>query len=700
MSGILLGDTQLVESINSIIKLISTRCAKIDIASLSARVILKKASAFARAGSAFRSAHDDTISKRWSAIKSRAFPILQDMIAVGQDYKVAMNAADRFRPTDTMTLRTLHASLGNTNLAAALPELKQALGTVAGQLQWLCSMQDAKFKWVANAVVKWHKASKAFMSSDAVGSLWSAVASTVLYVKTPSESNDLLALQAASHRSHDHMVLLKTTHDGRLEPLLDERGLLQFSSSPNVFRQCYATCQDEESTICLMAMRVLYQEKGLLGWLDSADQLPALQDVGAGVAAHRDIDSAPLWRPWRPYNHAALAGERDNNFMQLTVKQRAGDEDAPDTSNAGAEGVLDEEGQRRVLENHEDVNAGYGLGDDSQEASEEMAAGLFEDADAVDSANAATIKAAAGVMKSRADGGTSNADLRKIEQASEMLSNTLAQPSGLTGAELEEEALLLLIRQHNAQAQDAGVKRTSQDATAASSNPKRLRGTDYSDLLKQFENKMVSSDEDEADDSDFIEDAEDDAVARTSESAATISKVSLPAEATQGRQQQQPLHRPSTYKKAYKLWHEAFAETISAIDDAAERGKLPIGHADEISVLVRLPQGHDTDLQLQCYELVYVKWVNAAEREGRLARVDAANSVVWSPASLFGRTVPTEVFDLARYQCLISAAGACSRRVRGSGTGELRDQLPSTVCRFVNFLKVAIMHANEDCPDC
>ena len=77
MSGILLGDTQLVESINSIIKLISTRCAKIDIASLSARVILKKASAFARAGSAFRSAHDDTISKRWSAIKSRAFPILQ-----------------------------------------------------------------------------------------------------------------------------------------------------------------------------------------------------------------------------------------------------------------------------------------------------------------------------------------------------------------------------------------------------------------------------------------------------------------------------------------------------------------------------------------------------------------------------------------------------------------------------------------------
>ena len=80
ISGTLLADTQLVESINSIIKLIGTRCAKIDIASLTSRVILKKASSFARAGSAFRSLQDDSGCKRWSAVKARAQPVLEDNV--------------------------------------------------------------------------------------------------------------------------------------------------------------------------------------------------------------------------------------------------------------------------------------------------------------------------------------------------------------------------------------------------------------------------------------------------------------------------------------------------------------------------------------------------------------------------------------------------------------------------------------------
>ena len=73
MSGILLADTQLVESINSIIKLISARCSKIDIASLSSRVILKKASAFTREGLGTKSEEDVGI-KRWSVVRSRALP--------------------------------------------------------------------------------------------------------------------------------------------------------------------------------------------------------------------------------------------------------------------------------------------------------------------------------------------------------------------------------------------------------------------------------------------------------------------------------------------------------------------------------------------------------------------------------------------------------------------------------------------------
>ena len=57
---------------------------------------------------------------------SRAF---EDMISVRQCYKSVMNAPDRFQPSTTVELKGLHHTLGNTNLAAALPDLKQDTGS-------------------------------------------------------------------------------------------------------------------------------------------------------------------------------------------------------------------------------------------------------------------------------------------------------------------------------------------------------------------------------------------------------------------------------------------------------------------------------------------------------------------------------------------------------------------------------------------
>ena len=296
--------------------------------------------------------------------------------------------------------------------------------------------------------------------------------------------------------------------------------------------------------------------------------------------------------------------------------------------------------------------------------------------DATDTANAATIKAAA-VLQSRSQG-PSNAELRKLEQASAMLAGTVGEPAGMTAAELEEEALLLLVRQQNALRQE----QPADDKPEAS---KRMRGhdqgkvVDYSDLLRQFEILPSSDGDSDEDEDDQAGDAEE------TEQAAV--------------QQQRQAHRPAMLQRALGTWERALSETLLSIRDAHNRCQQPIG--EEISILVRLPaEGEpasdtDMDAQLRSYELVFVKWVNPAEREGRTTRVDNKNRVVWSPASLFGKVVPSEVFDLARFNYVVNTAGATSKRIRG-GRGELRDTLPPEVVRFVNFMKVAIMYANED----
>ena len=91
-------------------------------------------------------------------------------------------------------------------------------------------------------------------------------------------------------------------------------------------------------------------------------------------------------------------------------------------------------------------------------------------------------------------------------------------------------------------------------------------------------------------------------------------------------------------------------------------------------------------------QIFFVRWVSTDEFEGRTVRVDNQNRVVWSPATCFGKTVPTKVFAPPEFDILVSAAGAKCLRQRDA----LRDSLPPTVVRFVEFIRMIAATANED----
>ena len=117
MSELLKGDTQLVESVNSIIRLIGSRCPSIDLETMSARITTKKAVSRDMQGIG-------AVTKRWSSFSEAARPLLRELTFAGSDYKQVMNDTSRFSQPVRTTMRALDASLCNNNLAKALADLK------------------------------------------------------------------------------------------------------------------------------------------------------------------------------------------------------------------------------------------------------------------------------------------------------------------------------------------------------------------------------------------------------------------------------------------------------------------------------------------------------------------------------------------------------------------------------------------------
>ena len=138
-----------------------------------------------------------------------------------------------------------------------------------------------------------------------------------------------------------------------------------------------------------------------------------------------------------------------------------------------------------------------------------------------------------------------------------------------------------------------------------------------------------------------------------------------------------------------KRWKESFDLTVACLRDRLSRNTEALGKNDEVALVMSTKcatavaataQPDDPDGPL----FFFVKWTDTARREGRYVRIDQAGScfhVVYSPASMFGQKVPTESFNGSEFICLLNVCGAASRRA----TGRARDQLPSSVVRFAQL---------------
>lgn len=120
MAELLKGDTQLVESINSIIRLVGERCPSIDLQTMSARIVVKKAAKgeLGEAGAA---------AKRWSNVLKLAKPLLLELTAAGTTFQSILREEGRFAQPTRTSMACLDDALRNTDITKALPDLKQDL---------------------------------------------------------------------------------------------------------------------------------------------------------------------------------------------------------------------------------------------------------------------------------------------------------------------------------------------------------------------------------------------------------------------------------------------------------------------------------------------------------------------------------------------------------------------------------------------
>ena len=129
-------DTQLIESINSMIRMINDRCPRIDLLGISSRILIKKTLTQA-SGQTPAGKH----IKKWSAIREAAGPLLQELNQAGTGFKLVLADQARFDPQDArpVACSDLHAALSNEDLAKAIPDVAvtaQSKFAAAQVLKW------------------------------------------------------------------------------------------------------------------------------------------------------------------------------------------------------------------------------------------------------------------------------------------------------------------------------------------------------------------------------------------------------------------------------------------------------------------------------------------------------------------------------------------------------------------------------------
>ena len=699
MSAVFLGDTQLVESINSIIRLISSRCPRIDLPTLSSRLIVKKSCAFARATGEGIDIDDDSACKRWSAVKRRAGPVLQDLLGSGESYKPVLDTPNRFTPTSVVDWAQLHDDLANTNLSLALPDLKI---TAASRV-------------LAGSALAAHKAQSQFRKdlADSKGRLWSTASQGALQLQAKStdtqdaaDVRDCHVLCATSLRSHMVVAKLERTDSGELR-LQGDR--FQFTTMKEILqdmsKESQSTVASSIANDTRVAVKGLHLFRAPTGGLAAlqVDALPSVGDVGdESASSSKSSFGAVLCEVSHGASTLVEVGGQSEPGKPASNRKLRGTASFPESIQK--ETCMDVDDARIDAEIAElaDVEAGYGFGEE-EDNSTDQANKLMDELDDSD-INKRNASAIAGVTgKDRQASAQSNM-LRALEHAKELVKANNNDRGGsavkvaLTGAELEEEALLLLVRTRQE------VASQSQSMPPPKLQPNRdnilAPGKAKAPARPARETKFERSQTDwdsvadclgrEAgvaqDDMESASDEDPIAVAPGMSAVKSIAKtVGVGASGSSWEGQAE---------SARRQWSAAVSQTWAAIKDARTRCLEDIGFNDELSLLARKPRGVPAGggKPEQPGELLFVKWVDVTERVGRLVRVDSDNRVVYCPASMFGRPVPTHVFMHDEYDYLVHAVGASSRKHKRW----LRDELPSAVVRFRAFAQVLMTYANQE----
>lgn len=356
------GDTQMVESINSIIKLISTRCPRIDLETLSARIVTKKCGSSAFANDNIFGSHDeDRTIKKWSRLKHVLRPVLEECLHVGdQGYIAILNQKNRFQPPQPILgHESIHQRLINTDLAVALPNLK-----VGAKLDWIAKcLRDVNKACVAN--------------TDKLDPLQRACMLTG-FRTGPLFRPELFAIQTGTYRSEN--FLLKATFGPHGEITLPH-GQLEFQTLSSFMNHCSEDSMNHK--IDLVVAPLLFMD----GYFAPITDVSNSKGVGVGCLT----TGLPKTCPPNAFKPLVILDDENSHTRKMKMidsnKKNTGDSEMP---------LL------RELDDLQAIQAGYGFGGDveqSQQLAAELEAELGQDDTVIAKRSVQAIKAT-GILRS------------------------------------------------------------------------------------------------------------------------------------------------------------------------------------------------------------------------------------------------------------------------------------------------------------
>ncbi|CAE7562245.1 unnamed protein product [Symbiodinium sp. CCMP2592] len=627
------GDTQLVESINSIVRFVSTRCPSMDLHTLSARLTCKKAV------TGCMDAASEANRKRWTAVEAFARPLLQELTEAAHEYKAVLDAAHRYEQPVRQTLQDMETSLSNTNLAVAFPDLKPTVAT----------------RWAGSQASKLKKALE--MEWGCLGpkgtcarSKAAAAAGFTVFCLQDSQQPEALRVfvRACSYRSVLTVAELEAHSDGKLR---FRSGRMHFTSTVTLLRGCHGACFQEVDPSIYRVFRSC-----------------AVHDTDGGLACVAQT-----------VQRTADGLSRSMGAEALEDDIAAPDGAIPDGYTFGdGEDIAESKSHADALEQELDVAA------TAAEACETIR-------QAAPSASDGTKKRKRHVPEEtkqiRCD------DLQLLDDAAELVRSMHTSSSSgiaLTQEEIEEEALLMLIRKQNeksaassARGQDDELDvlvhaSTARRSTASGRRKSRCFEDDEAFLQQLLPEPATESDagsEASAADSGVVSAGLADArESRANRKAVETWEASVSSTLQSFADRDQRLARGAGHNDEVSL-------LVTIPKDTRPAPAVAFTESGE---------GEDDDCE--AFEVICVKWTDPSRRLGRTVRLDAKNRVVYAPPHLFGAAVPVHEFPLGRHEDLVHASGAQSRKYKGG----MRDELPPEVQRLLLLTRMICSYANEE----